>query len=658
MRGSLFAALWIAAASGIAHDVGAQDRPFGFRYDVQPWLLRQGCAAAECHGGALGRGGFKLSLFGGDPELDWQAIAVERGARRIDLAEPRTSLLLRKPSRALDHGGGLRLPRGSDAFTALRTWIEDGAVYGDGDAVALDALELMRDGNQLVVHARFGARREDVTARSLFTSTAPAVVAVDPSGRTTMLAPGEAWLGARFAGRDARVRVVVPFENQGRGERVAPATPLDAAWLRGLDELGLEPAPPAPPGLLVRRLHLELAGRLPTPAELHAFLADEPATRVRDCAASLLASDDFTDVATDWLVRWFELERDANGARDDAARRALRAIAAGDGSLLDALDKELANGRPLLDRLPDPRDRAELFGRAVLGVRLGCARCHDHPLDRWRRDDHLGFSALFVDPRPAAGAGMDSGALFDPATGEAATPRVLDLLGRDPRTGSPRARLRAALRDDPRAFARNVANRVILELCGHAPVEPADDHRPTNPGVQHAMLDELVGSFVSSGYRLRPLVTALANSAAFRSDSTPGAADPLRDAARARHLARREALPLDGQQLGRVLAKALRVEGELIGPTASPLARWLGLWNGDALHEALAMPGNALTLIALDDDLERQVVALSELLLTRAPRETERARFCAALRGSADRDATLRDLAHAMILSREFSSRR
>ncbi|MBI5853366.1 MAG: DUF1549 domain-containing protein, partial [Planctomycetes bacterium] len=321
LRAPFVAALWLAAASGIARDVAAQDRPFGFRYDVQPWLLRQGCAAAECHGGALGRGGFKLSLFGGDPELDWQAIAVERGARRVDLAVPQASLLLRKPSRALDHGGGLRLPRDSDAFAALRRWIEDGAVYGDGAAVALDALELRRDGDQLAVRARFGALHEDVTARSVFTSTAPSVVAVDASGRTTVLAPGEAWLFARFAGHDARVRVVVPFARSGGAPRVAPATPLDAAWLRGLDELGLEPAAPAPPGLLARRLHLELAGRLPTPSELHAFLAADPATRASDCVARLLASDDFTVVATDWLVRWFELERDANGARDDAARR-------------------------------------------------------------------------------------------------------------------------------------------------------------------------------------------------------------------------------------------------------------------------------------------------------------------------------------------------
>lgn len=638
----------------------AQSRPLAFRYDVQPWLLRQGCAAAECHGGALGRGGFKLSLFGGDPRGDWQAITVDRAARRIDRRDPEQSLLLRKPSRALDHGGGLRLPRGGEAYAAVHAWLAAGAPYGD-DATPLDGLSLARDGDRLRVTAHFHSQSEDVTARSLFASSAPLVVDVDAKGHLAEQGPGETWLVARFAGHDAVLRCVMPFPRDGAARPDPGATaesPLDAAWRRGLDELGLTPAPPADDATLLRRLYLDLAGRLPSPAERRAFLAAAPALRVERLVTHLLASPDFTAVATEWLTAWFELE-DQDGPRELAARASLRELAAQDSSLLDGLAVRCALGAPLLDRLADPRDRAELFGRAMLGVRLSCARCHDHPLDRWRRDEHLGFAALFVDPRPAPDGGRMAGALFDPRTDAPVPPRVLDLLGDAGPGAGPRETLRAALAADPRAFARNVANRVLHELLGQAPLEPTDDHRATQPGAQRDLLDAATARFCAEGFRLRPLVKAIACARLYAVDSTPLPGDQGRDAALVVQLGRRKARPIDPARQLRMVERALALApGPPLRPAASPLAWWLTQWNGERLLGALEAQDNALALIALDDDAERQTCALFELLLTREPRAAELAACRDALRGAEDRDGTLRALAHALILSREFGSRR
>ena len=184
---SILCATWLLCA--VPAPVPCQDRtdtrPTCFTTDVLPWLTRQGCAAAECHGGGTGRGGLKLSLFGGDPRADWQALAVDRGGRRVDTLHPERSLVLRKPGRDLPHGGGLRLPRDSEPWQALRDWIAEGARFGTPGAVTIESLALRRvDGDaRLQAEAAFvwtdpdsGVQRrtvEDVTDRVTFASTAP-----------------------------------------------------------------------------------------------------------------------------------------------------------------------------------------------------------------------------------------------------------------------------------------------------------------------------------------------------------------------------------------------------------------------------------------------------------------------------------------------------
>ncbi|MFO1051688.1 MAG: DUF1549 domain-containing protein [Planctomycetota bacterium] len=654
-RRSVFAGLALCAVAG------AQQRPLDYRLDVGPWFARLSCAAAECHGGALGRGGFKLSLFGGDPALDHRAITLDRDARRVDFVDPAQSLLLRKPTHELDHGGGRRLTRGSPAESALRTWIALGAPFSAADAPVLESLDLSRDGDRVRAIATIrwddaGTPRltaEDVTARSLFDSTAGDVLAVDPDGWLTRRGPGETWITARFAGRDASLRCVEAFAAIG-SDAASDDDPLDRAWRSDLHELGLVPAEPASPERLLRRAFLLLAGRLPTPAERAAFLGADPQRRFADLVDSLLLGDDFARVAGGWIADWFEVPPDARLLRDELDR-----IGARDTSLLAALDPQLAPGRPLLDRLPDPRDRAELFARAALGVRLSCARCHDHPLDRWTRPEHLGFSALFVDARPAADGGMQDGQLFDPASGDAVPARMLALLGTDPRDGPPRRRLRAALLANPRVFARNVVNRVVAILCGRGFVEPVDDHRLTNPGVLPTVEALLVDGFVRDDLRLRPLIRRVLLSSMWSVDSDEPEGDPLRLHAERIHLARREARPLPEPLLRHAAALALGIRDRTPAPPSpSPLALWLSLWNGAEVEALLTTPGSALDLIALRDDDRERIASLFDLLYGREAGPEEEEALRARLAAADDRTAALRSLTHAMLLSREFSSLR
>jgi hypothetical protein len=413
---------------------------------------------------------------------------------------------------------------------------------------------------------------------------------------------------------------------------------LDRAWRAQLREVGLQPAPPVDSNRLLRRLCLDLVGRPPTPHELDAFAArpDVAAT-----VAALLLRPEFAVVWGEHLARWFEVEQAAR-AFAERLRRAepLPGIAAAvvDGSL----------GR--VEQLQDPRDRAEYVGRTLLGVRIGCARCHDHPLDRWRRSEHLAFSACFAPPRPDGAGGMAAGVLFDPDSGDAVAPRLpaLGTHGEAAPGTDRRAAVRAfVLAGDHDQLARNLANRVFAELLGRGLVEPVDDHRPGNPPLSAAMLDALVAEYHARGGSLAALVAFVATSAVYAAD--------LADAGAAAHLlAARTSQPLRPAAFARAAAAVLGSDGAPELPAAG-LARELELQNGDRLPAMLAAGGT--TVDAIFDtgvDASERLRELWRTVLSRLPRADETERM---LPLAADRSA-FRDLALALLTGREFGHRR
>ncbi|MBL8898827.1 MAG: DUF1549 domain-containing protein, partial [Planctomycetes bacterium] len=360
-------ALLLVASSARAQDASAESAyDFDFAWDIAPRLVQAGCATAECHGGATGRGGFKLSLFGTDPHADYEAIVEELDGRRIDRLDPERSLVLRKPTLDLEHGGGLRWNEDDDAVRVLRDWIAAGAPFRAREPFVPQRLELARieSGELNSLRLRVLAidaqdRAREAGDRASLSSSDPDALRVRAGVVAHAGAPG--WIFARLGQLDARLEVPGP-------ERHEP----DAAR--------------ADPLLLARRLCFDLVGRWPTPEELRRTLARDEEERVAAYARELVDGAEFAAHFARFVDRWLgsspgslASEELASAPLDRIAREALR-----------------AGGRSaLLRRRSDPRDRMEHFAGAFLGLRLECARCHNHPADRWTQRDHLAFSALF-----------------------------------------------------------------------------------------------------------------------------------------------------------------------------------------------------------------------------------------------------------------------
>lgn len=669
--------LWVAVFVLGGHDpVAAGDsQSFHFAHDVGPILARAGCAAAECHGGASGRGGFKLSLFASDPEADYRAITQELDARRIDFIHPAESLFLKKPTRAIKHEGG-RLFEVSDlAYQVLLGWIEEGAPWSNGEERELVSLRMEAEDQRVRVLARFTGAEDDegserdVTEMAMLESTDSSVAEVSGSGDVTRRGPGEAWILARYANLSARHSVLIPFQEASDelGTLSESAHPLDRAWSERLRSLGLTVSEVAPANALVRRLYLDLLGRPPSPQDVEQFHDLPESQRVASTVDRLLVSEEFSSTWAGHLSRWFEVpiaERDPRNTEKNHER--LRAY------FLDAVKTEVAlddmahqiltapKAQVAWKRFSDPRDRAEFVGRSMLGVRLGCARCHNHPHDRWKQGEHLQFSAFFSDPRPnPTGASMmNSGRFFEPETGREVEPKLLPWGESRAPQGSSREEQVAWLVLDAakEPFARNLANRAFAQLIGKPLVEAEDDHRLSNPAIHESLLNVLTEAFAESDHDLRALVRFIATSAVYAVSSQPGADNW--DTARVRYLARREARRMDMAQYRRSLAFVTGTEERPRAlPEESPLAEQLFVLNSGLIQESLAEPGNQVEAIfdfVLDP--EAQLRDLYLLVLSRPPSPDEVAAFLPELKAASEVRAWGRELAFALLAGREFGS--
>jgi len=634
---------------------------FDFRYDILPLLHRQGCGSAYCHGAATGMGGFKLSLFASDPKADHHAITRDLGGRRLDLREPTNSLLLRKPSMQTPHKGGRRLHEGEHAHTALKDWISDGAPYQSNGGRELLSLELSKVGDRLRATAKFrdgrGEFERDVTALCTFRSSDDRVVAVDETGKIEAGNPGEAWMFARYVTRSARLAVVQPFGERADSTQAAHA--LDRLWLGRLRALGLRAAAAAPTPVLARRLYLDLADRLPTPDELRAFERLAPAVRVQKTAAALVLTADFAVKFGRHLAQWIEIPlepparpRPQTAMYQQQHLRLVTAVRRGD-SLHAIARRLLVEDRTLLDRFPDPRDRSELTGRAFLGIRIGCARCHNSPIDKWERKDHMAFSALFASRRPNPKGGMMQGVLFDPDTGATVKPRTLPVVANVSREVSKQGHAATVahfvLKGGHGMFERNLANRTFAALMGKGLVEPLDDNRLSNPAVHESLLGHLAERARNGD--LRALVLHIVTSRLYQTSSEP--TESKADPAAIQFFARRVARTMPPETFAHSVARSLEAKpGARL--TRSPLARQLALLNSPFLNDAVRESASIADIAVFAPDAKTRLRDLYVLLLSREPRDDESAALLPSLaKGDVE---SVQDLAFALLASREFGS--
>lgn len=615
----------VSAAAQVANDAN-----YDFAWDIAPRLTQAGCASAECHGGATGRGGMKLSLFGTDPRADYAAIVEDLDGRRIDRLDPARSLILRKPTLDLDHGGGLRWNEEDHAVQVLREWITAGAPYRGAEAFQPVALELLLEERGEGSHVRAIARDADgnathVTDRVVFQCSDPFALRVRQDGRLDEQNPqAKAWIFARLGQLDARV------------------------YWRGSQSIEVERVEErADESRLLRRLYFDLLERWPTADDQRRYFAAAPQSRYAAEVRRLLDGAEFAARFDRFLDAWLERPAMAPSRSEEAVFK------------LDRIARETLNRSARAaawNQRRDPRDRAEAFAKSYLGLRLECARCHNHPFDRWTQDDHLSFAALFVDARPDGAAGK----FFDPEQGAVIAPRFLDRSSDADRSWSePAALANWLIADQRERFAINAANRLIAWTLGRGLVEPLDDHRTTNPPLDEALLAEVTEQLLASSFDVRDTLFWLLNTDLYQR-ATRVSHGALEESTEPDLLAARPVRVLDRDELLRAVCRALDAPDPETGASASPLSSELELLHGERIEAALHAPGNLLSVLAEFGGAD-EVAMIEELylaLLTRSPTAAELSVCQATYSAAPSSLAGLRAVARAMILTREIGAHR
>jgi hypothetical protein len=523
-----------------------------FANDVIPIFSKLGCNSGGCHGKAAGQNGFKLSVFGFDPEADFNALVKESRGRRLFPASPAHSLLIAKPSGATPHGGGQRLDPASADYQLLVEWIGQGMPVGRPDAPTVAQIRVspiervLRFGEeqQILATAIYtdGSQR-DVTAAAAYASNAPLVCEVQPGGLAQVgRAPGQAALTVSYMGHFGVVAIQVPRPDGPRPYPKQPANSVvdELVWNK-LEKMGIVPSELADDATFLRRASLDTIGKLPTPEEVRAFLADPATDKRRRSIDALLAREEYADF---WALKWSDIllvdrnrltERGAyqlhqwlrnqfahNRPYDEWVRALV--TASGDSSI---------SGPANFYRAADTSEvAARALSQAFLGVRMECAQCHHHPFDVWSQDDFYGLAGFFTglerksiatDRVLVYHAGyretrvpLSNRLVATRALGAASSPSLND--------GDPRVKLAAWMTEPENPwFSRLVANRLWKHFLGRGLVEPEDDLRSTNPATNDPLLRYLAEQLVSERYDLKAVMRLILNSRAYQLSAVPNA---------------------------------------------------------------------------------------------------------------------------------------
>lgn len=544
--------------------VVVEERPGGgldFLKDIRPIFVKGSCAAAACHAAQFGKGGFKLSVFGFDPEADYEAIARSSRGRRLNFARPADSLLLQKPAMKTTHVGGLRLGEQSLEFSMVRDWIEAGASPPANPDLKVQRIHVYPDQRvgqqgytqQLRVVAEYSDdSRRDVTSLANFDAIDTSVVSVTVDGHVTASGRGQTAVMVRYEGQVAISTFVVPYQQQIALQGWQSNNFIDEHAAQKFRDLGLEPSPLCDDATFIRRAFLDCLGALPSPQLVREFLASEQTDKRARLVDRLLgltgdsSLDTFNDqYAAFWTLRWSDLIRNNSSALGEQGMWALhnwikdslrtnkpydqfvRELVTAQGSIY-------SHGPANYYRInQDSSSLTEATSQLFLGVRLECAKCHHHPFEKYGQDDYYSMAAFFsrVGSKNSEEFGLfgretivtvrDSGEVTHPRTRQRMQPTPLD---GEPVDHDLDRRLPLAdwlTGPDNEFFARSVVNRYMRYLLGTGLVEPVDDLRSTNPASNVAMMDALAADFVANGYDLKHLIRTIMTSRLYGLSSTP-----------------------------------------------------------------------------------------------------------------------------------------
>lgn len=527
-----------AAAAGPQNPV-----PLSFTHDILPVLTKVGCNSGVCHGKASGQNGFKLSLFGFDPEFDFAAIVQEGLGRRVSQAAPEESMLLLKATAQVSHGGGRRFEVDSDFYRLLRRWVAEGTPWGTDKEPGLVALEvepaerlLESTATQpLLVTARYadGSAR-DVTPTAEYFSQRPDLLEVDARGAVRTLGGlGEGTVMVRYLGAVATARIIVPYRRDLPETTYAEFQPrglIDELVLKKWRRLGIAPSATASDTEFLRRATLDVTGALPTPQEVREFLADAGADKRDRLVDRLLERERYSYY---WAGKWGDLLRNKQQAANfkESSIKFTEWIRAAFAQNMpfDKFARELVAvtgeraAHPQIDwyrQLNSSQNRVEDICQVFLGVRVSCANCHNHPFERISQNDYWQFAAFFarMDAMPYGPVDKigvkEEGDVKNPRTGLAVKPKAFGgaelefVKGEDPRVKLADWMTQPA---NP-YFARAICNRLWAHYMSRGLVEAPDDMRATNPPTNPELLDALADDLVAHGYDLKYLTRQIMKS--------------------------------------------------------------------------------------------------------------------------------------------------
>ncbi|MBK9171028.1 MAG: DUF1553 domain-containing protein [Bryobacterales bacterium] len=706
---------------------------WNFTADVVPVLTKMGCNQGACHGALAGKNGFKLTLRGYDPEVDHQTLTRQHGGRRVSLADPPASLLLRKATMQTPHGGGKRFAKDSLEYRVIAEWIAAGAAAPADEDPRVESLEvfpataILQPGaeQQLVVRARYAdGRLRDISRWVKFASSDEGVATVDDAGKVKMTGHGEAAITLWYASKVfyARLSVPFPFEADPKVYSQFPRRNyIDGLAVAKWQALNLRPSPLASDAAFLRRAFLDAAGILPTAEEVEEFLADSSPDKRAKLIDQLLEREEFVDY---WSYKWSDLLlvssrklrpnamwsfyhwiRDSvkeNKPWDRFARDIF--TAQGNTREMGALNYFVLH--------KDPVELSENVTQAWLGQKLTCARCHNHPLEKWTQTQYYQFANLFSRVGMKNGAVAGDTVVYAKATGDINHPRLLRPLPPTPLDGEPfdldspedrRAHFAAWLTspDNP-YFARALVNRVWGNFMGRGLTEPIDDVRATNPASNEELFAALAADFAHPKegvpFDVKRLIRTIMNSSVYQLSADANATNQHDTQYYSKYNVKRLPGEVILDAMSQVTGVPSRFGGYAVGTramqlpdvrVASPflsafgrpdriicdagerssepsITQALHAINGDTLNRKLNDPnGYAALALKLGMSDARIVEHLYLAAFSRYPTEAERTKVVGELRnarpasGTAEaqrdtRQKALEDMMWALLTSKEF----
>ena len=693
-----------------------ENTPVSFKLDVMPVFLRTGCNSGGCHGAARGKDGFRLSLFGYDPDGDHQRLTRELPGRRINLALPHESLLLEKSIGKVPHTGGKRMEEGDEYYNTLVRWLEADAPNDPPNVPTPVSLEVfppnaVLDGKgetqRLVVRAKYSDGTDrDVTSLALFLSNNDNSAKIGADGRVTAGERGEAFVMARFH----TFTIGVPFITLPKGlqftwPNVPESNPVDVFVNAKLRKLRVEPSPRCSDDVFIRRVYLDIVGLVPTPEEHARFMVSTLPNKRDLLVDELLDRKEFAEL---WVLKWAELLqiRSSNEVskkamllyytwlQDKIARNVptdewvRELLGASGGTFKNPATNYYQTERDILKV-------TENVAQVFMGMRVQCAQCHNHPFDRWPMDDYYGFAAFFSqigrkpgdDPREVVVFNSGGGDVKHPVGGRVMKPKFLggaepDVNGKDRRVvlanwlASP---------ENP-YFARNLANIVWAHFFGIGIVNEVDDVRVSNPASNPELLEELGKRFTTYRYDFKKLVRDICTSEAYQratqatktneSDSRNFARGPIRRIRAETMLDvisqvtetknKFSGLPMGARAVqiadGQVSTYFLTTFGRPMRETVCScevrleptLSQSLHMLNGDTVAAKISQ-GNVVGRFLAEKRTPAWIIeTLFFRCLSRPPRPEELTKLMAEVEKNPNKQQALEDVFWAILNSREF----